>query len=88
MTLKFFLRTGESYKTIKMRISSPLHQLQTIKMNKVSLSSFDDKRFVLDDISTLLHGHYMIREVYITQDIDEPDWGNEEDGDGNESYMG
>ena len=47
----------------------------------MSLSSFDDKRFILEDgISTLPHGHYMIRDVHVTQDIiDEPDWGNEED---------
>ena len=64
-----------------MRIGTEKHQLQTIKTNKVSLSSFDDKRFILEDgISTLPHGHYMIRDVHVTQDIiDEPDWGNEED---------
>ena len=68
-----------------MRIGSEKHQLQTIKTNKVSLSSFDDKRFILEDgISTLPHGHYMIRDVHVTQDIiDEPDWGNE----GNEEEM-
>ena len=50
-------------------------------MNKLSLSSFDDKRFILEDgISTLPHGHYLIRDVHATQDIiDERDWGNEED---------
>ena len=75
------MRTGESYKTINMRIGSRMHQLQTIKRNKVSLSSFEDKRFVLEDgISTLPHGQYMIRDAKVTQNIiDEPDWGNEED---------
>ena len=64
-----------------MRIGSPMHQLQTIKTNKVSLSSFDDLRYILKDgISKLPHGHYMIRDVHFTQVIiDEPDWGNEED---------
>ena len=59
------LTTGQSYKTINMSIGSRMHQLQTIKTNKVSLSSFDDKRFVLEDggISTLLHKQYMIRDV-------------------------
>ena len=55
-----------------MRIGSTKHQLQTIKINKFSLSSFDDKRFIPDD------GHCMIRDVHVTQDIiDEPDWEND-----------
>ena len=64
-----------------MKIGSEKHQLQTIKTNKVSLNSFDDKQFTLEDgISNLPHGHYMIRDFHVTQDIiDEPDWGNEEE---------
>ena len=64
-----------------MRIGSSKHQLQIIKVNKVSLSSFDDKRLILEDgISTLPFGHSMIRDVHVTQDIfDEPDWRYEED---------
>ena len=78
---KKVLHTGKSLRTINLRIRWEKHQLQTIKTNKVSLRSFDDKRFILEDgISTLPHGHYMIRDVHVTQDIiDEPDWGNEED---------
>ena len=47
----------------------------------MSLSSSDDKRYVLEDgISTLPHGHYMIRDVHVEQDIvDEPEWGYEEE---------
>ena len=38
------------------------HNLHTIKQNKKSLSSFDDKRYLLaDGIRTLAHGHYRIR---------------------------
>ena len=74
------LDTGNYFKTINMRIGSETRQLQTIKTNKKSLSSFDDKRFILEvGISTLPHGHYKIRDVHVTQDIiDEPDWGEEE----------
>ena len=77
------LRTGESYKTNNLRIGSHMHHTQTIKTNKVSLISFDDKRFILEDgMSTLPDGHYLIRDVLVTQNnIDEPDWGNEEDKD-------
>ena len=62
-----------------MQIGSQKHQLQTIKTNKVSLSSFDDKRYVLEDgISTLPLGHYMIRDVHVKQDfMNEPEWGYE-----------
>ena len=44
------------------RIGSDAHQLYTYDTNKVSLCSFDDKRYVLDDkISTLAYGHYNIK---------------------------
>jgi hypothetical protein len=37
------------------------HNVFTTEINKVALSSFDDKRWVLDDgIHTLAHGHYKI----------------------------
>ena len=46
---KKVLHTGKSFRTINMRIRSEKHQLQTIKTNKLSLTSFDDKRFILED---------------------------------------
>ena len=40
------------------RIQSKLHQVGTYDLNKISLSCFDDKRFVLDDgINTLAYFH-------------------------------
>jgi len=43
-------------------IRSFKHVLYTIEQNKKSLSSFDDKRYILDDgIHTLAHGHYSLR---------------------------
>ena len=40
------------------RIQSKLHSVGTYDLNKISLSCFDDKRFVLDDgINTLAYGH-------------------------------
>ena len=40
------------------RIQSKLHNIGTYKLNKISLSCFDDKRFVLDDgINTLAYFH-------------------------------
>ena len=40
------------------RIQSELHQIGTYDLNKISLSCFDDKRYVLDDeINTLTYFH-------------------------------
>ena len=42
-------------------IRSYNHRIYTINQNKKALSSFDDKRYILDDgVSTLPHGHYKI----------------------------
>ena len=43
------------------RIGSKGHQLFTFDTNKVSLSPYDDKRYILDDkVTTLAYGHYKI----------------------------
>ena len=40
-------------------IRSDAHQLYTYRTNKIALSAFDNKRWIMDDgISTLAHGHY------------------------------
>ena len=40
------------------RIQSELHSVGTYEINKISLSCFDDKRYVLDDgINTLAYFH-------------------------------
>ena len=40
------------------RIQSVLHSVGTYKVNKISLSCFDGKRYVSDDgIHTLAYGH-------------------------------
>jgi hypothetical protein len=40
---------------------SKSHSLHTVKINKVCLSAYDDKRYILDDgITTLAYGHYSI----------------------------
>ena len=42
-------------------IRSDKHQLYNMRQNKVSLSSYDDKRYIKEDgISTLAYGHYKI----------------------------
>jgi len=42
-------------------IRSELHQISSYHLNKVSLSPFDDKRYILDDgITSFAYGHYLI----------------------------
>ena len=37
------------------------HALHTVRVNKVCLSAFDDKRYILEDgITTLAYGHYKL----------------------------
>ena len=41
-------------------IRSKNHQLGSYELNKVSLSCFDDKRYILDGINSYACGHYRI----------------------------
>lgn len=52
----------DTYKKMNL-IKSKKHELYSIGINKLSLSSHDDKRFVLNDnINTLAHGHVFLLE--------------------------
>ena len=64
----------ENYKEVLMKqqqlhhkmktIRSVKHKLSSYEINKVSLSCFDDKRYILDNgISTLAYGHYKIYNI-------------------------
>ncbi|KAK9814141.1 hypothetical protein WJX72_001210 [[Myrmecia] bisecta] len=44
-------------------IRSHQHELYIEHVNKVALSSIDDKRYQLDGIATLAYGHYRIAEI-------------------------
>ena len=49
------------YHTMK-TIRSDKHQLGSYEINKVSLSCFDDKRYILNDsVTSLAYGHYKIK---------------------------
>jgi len=39
------------------------HSIYTVNVTKVSLSAYDDKRYILDDgVSSYAYGHYKIRQ--------------------------
>ncbi|XP_052209209.1 uncharacterized protein LOC127812725 [Diospyros lotus] len=51
------------YETTLRRLTSKDHKIRGIEQEKLSLSAFDDKRFYLDNINSLAHGHYRINDV-------------------------
>ena len=51
------------------RIQSKNHKIVTYKVNKISWSCFDDKRFVLyDGIHTLVYFHKDLKKQILTDD--------------------
>ena len=76
------LLSGDVMRSINIRIGSMNHALQTVQNNKVSLSAFDDKRFILNDgINCLPFGHIDIRDYHIYRAIaDDDDWGSFNEG--------
>ena len=48
------------------RIEKKQHKIKTYEINKISLSCFDNKRFILDDgIHTLVHYHNELKRIYL-----------------------
>ena len=51
------------------RIQSNLHGVNTYDVNKISLSCFDDKRYILDDgINTLAYFHKDIKSIDVIRE--------------------
>ena len=47
-------------------IRSRKHEIGSYEINKVSLSCFDDKRFIQEDgIKSYAYGHYAIKNYYV-----------------------
>ena len=52
------LQTTKSSDATVRTITSQKHVVKTQELNKLCLSAFDDKRYILPDgVSTLAHGH-------------------------------
>ena len=71
------LMSGSLMRSTNIRIGARKHVLQTIRNQKISLSAFDDKRFILDDgITCLPFGHFEIRDLPVFREILRDDkWG-------------
>ena len=57
------LKEGEITKNDNYTIRSKNHKVSLCKINKISLSCYDDKRHILEDgITSYAHGHYKFGE--------------------------
>ena len=72
------LMTGSLMRSTNIRIGAQKHILRTIRNQKISLSAFDDKRFILEDgITCLPFGHFEIRDLPVFREIvQDDDWGS------------
>ena len=57
------LQQLRTFRERQMRIGQDAHNLYSLAQNKITLSPFDDKRFILEDgITSYAYGHYKILE--------------------------
>ena len=60
---KRILETGGRMNSNMKMIRSIDHSIYTVNVTKVSLSAYDDKRYILDDgVSSYAYGHFLINE--------------------------
>jgi len=57
--------SGKMYSDMKV-IQSEKHEIYTMNLHKVSLSAYDDKRYIKDDgISSYAYGHFQCHRVNV-----------------------
>ena len=82
--------TVKPYRAISNRITSENHILKTVSENKVSLSAYGNKRYILaDGLRTLPFGHYSIRnssQSTAESDTDSYSWFDNEKDDSEISW--
>ena len=55
------LKLSKSNYVLQNQIVGRKHEVFTVRINKMALNPFDDKRYIISDgVSTLAHGHYNI----------------------------
>ena len=61
-TIKKTLMNEEQMRHKMRTIRSVMHKLQSFEINKISLSCFDNKRYILNNgINSYAYGHYKIK---------------------------
>ena len=74
------LASGNLVRAENTRIISERHILNTVRANKIALSAYDDKRYILSDgISTLPYGHYRTVNASIFPDSNQDDDDDDRD---------
>ena len=62
------LETGDRVRVENIKFNTDEHQLQTVCVNKIALSAYDDKSYISSDRKTPLpFGHFSLRDEYITK---------------------
>ena len=62
------LETRDLVRVENIEFNTGKHQLQTVCVNEIALSSYDDKRYISSDQKTTLpNGHFSLRNEYITK---------------------
>ena len=57
------LETGDIVRVENIKFNTDKHQLQTVCLNKIAVSAYDDKRFISSDRETTLpFGHFSLRD--------------------------
>ena len=70
------LLSGTVLRSTNTRIASNYHKLFTVVFNNISLSPFDNKRYIGEDkICSLPFGHWSLRDEMFARDLPKPDWG-------------
>lgn len=83
---KTVLTSALMVRVVNNRIASSNHRIETIATNKIALTSFDNKRYIMSDkISSLPFGHYSIRDdVFNRMILDDSDWAEDETSEASE----
>ena len=60
------LQTGKLFRLENLKFTSERHQIQTVCVNKIALSAYDDKRHIMEDKKTILpFGHYSLTDEFV-----------------------
>ena len=66
------LSTGKSLKTDLARLQFTKQEMSLIKQTKIALSSFEDKRYYIDNFKSLGYGHPDCVEMGMDTDVEMP----------------